>query len=309
MSHPVGSSGFSKRRISVVITDIDNTLFDWLAVWHASFSALLTKLGETSGLAEDVLLAEIKAVFRRYGTSEFGLLIQELPSLTRQHPGRDLKGLYGEAIDHYRRAGQKTLRLYPGVYETLKTLRQCGVLVVGFTESKARYTTARVNHLDLDGLLTAVYAPGDHPLALDRYGAPWTQTEKQPATKWVERSHQLKKPYPDQLKRILSDFGVKASEALYIGDSLYKDVQMAQDADVIDVHAAYGAGSPQDHFTLISRVTHWSDAELAKSRNFDSAAVRPSLVLEESFSELLEHFDFTAFGAFREPPMGCVRRS
>jgi FMN phosphatase YigB (HAD superfamily) len=37
-------------RYRVVVMDVDNTLYDWLAIWHASFRAMLDMLAEMSGL-------------------------------------------------------------------------------------------------------------------------------------------------------------------------------------------------------------------------------------------------------------------
>ena len=63
---------------SVLITDVDNTLFDWVHVWHAAFSAMLAELLRLSRLDESVLLAEIRKVHQRAGTSEYSFLIGEL---------------------------------------------------------------------------------------------------------------------------------------------------------------------------------------------------------------------------------------
>ena len=34
----------SHRTYSVVVTDLDDTLFDWVAIWHACFTAMLDRL-------------------------------------------------------------------------------------------------------------------------------------------------------------------------------------------------------------------------------------------------------------------------
>ena len=41
------------ERKSVVITDLDNTLFDWFEIWYQSFTALLDCLAKDSGRAFD----------------------------------------------------------------------------------------------------------------------------------------------------------------------------------------------------------------------------------------------------------------
>ena len=34
----------------VIITDLDNTLFDWVSLWHACFTAMMGKVVEISGI-------------------------------------------------------------------------------------------------------------------------------------------------------------------------------------------------------------------------------------------------------------------
>jgi phosphoglycolate phosphatase len=53
-------------------------------------------------------------------------------------------------------------------------------------------------------------------------------------------STKMKKPNPRLLADICSREGFKPSDAIYIGDSLVKDISMANDAGVDSVYAEYG---------------------------------------------------------------------
>src|ERR1700730_16583416 len=117
--------------ISVVITDLDNTLFDWVETWFRSITALVDRLVTDSGIAREQLLDEIHDVHQRHGTSEYAFLIEELPSLRALHPNEDLARLFDGAIHDFRKARKDSLRLFPGVMETLQTLKRQGILVVG----------------------------------------------------------------------------------------------------------------------------------------------------------------------------------
>src|SRR5579859_3682228 len=79
-----------KQRVSTVITDLDNTLFDWVAIWHHSFKAMLDRLVEDSGIRQDILEGDFKEIFQRHGTSEYAFAIEELPSLRKLHATEDL---------------------------------------------------------------------------------------------------------------------------------------------------------------------------------------------------------------------------
>ncbi|MGH7488922.1 MAG: HAD family hydrolase, partial [bacterium] len=122
------------QRKSLVILDLDNTLWDWLAVWHSSFSAMLSNLVGASGISQGVLEADFKAVHERHRTSEYAFSIEELASLRAKHPGENLVTLYDGAIQAFRTARTTSLALYPTVLETLETLKDRGCLLVGYTE-------------------------------------------------------------------------------------------------------------------------------------------------------------------------------
>ena len=43
-----------KKAVSVVTTDLDDTLFDWVNIWDGSFIAMLDRLSHDSGVDEEV---------------------------------------------------------------------------------------------------------------------------------------------------------------------------------------------------------------------------------------------------------------
>lgn len=61
----------------VLITDLDNTLWDWFDAWYQSFSALLDGLQAVTGFDRELLEAQIRVVHQRRGTAEYSNLIRE----------------------------------------------------------------------------------------------------------------------------------------------------------------------------------------------------------------------------------------
>jgi FMN phosphatase YigB (HAD superfamily) len=53
--------------VRLVITDVDNTLYDWVTYFASAFSAMLEELAKTLSLPRGKLLAEYKAVHRYHG--------------------------------------------------------------------------------------------------------------------------------------------------------------------------------------------------------------------------------------------------
>ena len=284
---------------SVLITDVDNTLFDWVNVWHAAFSAMLVELLRLSRLDETVLLAEIRKVHQRVGTSEYSFLIGELEVLRGPAGGTPVLDFYAPAIDAFRAARQQTLEFYPGVLPTLEELCRRGTLLICYTESLAYYSQYRFRKLGLDRLIDYLYSPPDHDLpdGLLRTDIRFYEAAHYELARTEHRFTPLGelKPNPDTLRSILRDLNVPTEQAVYIGDSPHKDIWMAQQAGVTDALAAYGAAQHQDAYGLLRKVSHWTEADVVreKSQLRDSAIV-PTYRLDR-FDQLLERIEFTAF--------------
>jgi len=279
--------------ISTLVTDLDNTLFDWVEVWGASFTALLAVLEQQSGVPRDTLLAEIRTVHQRYHTSEYAFLIQSLPSLQAKHPGEDLTLVYADAIAAYKSARSRSLRLYPGTAEALQRLKAQGCQIIGYTESQAFYSSYRIRTLGLDGVLNVLFSPADHERPADfrrsksddDYGLRITRHEHTPPGEY--------KPNPHILNEILERAGADRHATIYVGDSLMKDVAMAQDAGVTDVLAKYGMATHREVYELLRAVTHWSDEDVAREKEINSRAlVKPTFELQHSLLELFDLFEF-----------------
>lgn len=80
----------------------------------------------------------------------------------------------------------------------------------------------------------------------------------------VELGPETVKPNPECLKRIVRYFGVNPREAVYVGDSLYKDVYMAQQCGVWDVLAEYGRHYDPRHYNQLVEITHWTEEDVAR---------------------------------------------
>jgi phosphoglycolate phosphatase-like HAD superfamily hydrolase len=290
------------KQVSLLITDLDNTLFDWVNIWYRSFSAMFEVLLRQSGISRETLEREMREVFQREGTSEYAFVIEQLPSLRDNHsPTDDLTEIYSEAIDAYRSARDETLVLYPTVLETLWAVKDQGSRIVGYTESMEFYTNYRMRHLGLDGVIDYLYSPPDHDLPL---GKSLEEIRKYPSESYELKStiqrHTPKgvtKPSPEVLKQIVSDMGIGVEAVVYVGDSLMKDIAMARDAGVSNALAEYGAAHQREEYELLRRVTHWSDKDVAKEKQvLASKEVEPDTRLRRSFCELLAKYEFVPFG-------------
>lgn len=280
---------------SVIITDLDNTLYDWLDIWHSSFNAMLQSLVKKTGISQDILEEEFKEIHQKHGTSEYAFSLEELPSLRAKYTPKEIPTLFANCIKAFRDARSQTLKLYPTVLETLCKLKSMGCLIVGYTESMTFYSRYRMKKLGLDGIIDYLYSPKDHdlPQNLDKNKVKYYQ-KKYNFLYTVHRNTPVGelKPNPNVLKDILIEIGAFANETIYIGDSLMKDVSMAQDAGITDVLAKYGVAHERKEYELLKRVTHWKKEDVEREKKIQ---VKPTYVLENSFQEVLDLFEFSIF--------------
>jgi FMN phosphatase YigB (HAD superfamily) len=253
----------SKKK--VLITDIDNTLFDWFDMWYLSFTTLIDDVQSATGIDRDTLLAQSKTIHQTHGTSEYLFLLDELPAAAAIPPEHlnTLKTKYYATRD----AG---LKLYPTVMETLEQLKLNGVRIIAFSESKKFYSAYRLAKLGLNAVVDHLYCPDNHviPSELER-------TAMFDDSRIVTLPRGFKKPDPQILLRIAKQEGVSTQQCLYVGDSETKDIEMAQRAEMD--YAWFKSGS--DHLTtrvteynLLRKITHWNPEAVAK----EEQALTPS---------------------------------
>ena len=280
--------------IQLIVTDLDDTLWNWFDTWYSGFSALIDSLVEESGLPRDVLLDEARAVHQERGTSEYSFLVDEMPSLRAMAAPELPRDRFSRSIHRQNSARLHSIRLFPEVRESLERLKLLEIPVVAYTESQSFWTLWRMKKLGLDGLIKTIYSSPDHPFPL---GLKPEDVRRYPEseyrlmrTKLEDTPEGVLKPSPEILSSILASEGVEADRCLYVGDSLMKDVAMALETGVVAVFAEYGSHRSDDQYDLLRWVTHWQDSDVAREAEMDQdRTVIPDLTLRESFAEILDH--------------------
>lgn len=273
----------------LLITDVDNTLLDWQALWFETFTAMAKEALSISNVDPARFYSECSIIHQRYGTSEYSFLLDELPCL-REIYGNDVRTAMEPAIKKYREVRARHLVLYPEVLSTLNSLKASGVKIAAFTESKAFYTSYRFRTLGLDGLVDVLYSPRDHaiPLGASDRRDDETSFQQLKLTKHLFIPDGEEKPNPHILLSIIDELGFRKEEAVYIGDNKYKDIYMAKKAGVLDVYAAYGSAQHRvEQYDLLKKVTHWTPEMVAReAEHFRPGVIEPTFTLVHSFSEI-----------------------
>jgi phosphoglycolate phosphatase-like HAD superfamily hydrolase len=277
---------------AALITDIDNTIFDWFGMWHSSFTAMIAATSQISGVSENQLLSEAQPIHKRYGTSEYAFLLEELPVLQSLYGDREsIRSALASAIHDYREARAQWLVLYDTVLDTFNQLKDKGVVIIGFSESKIYYSSSRILALGLDGIIDYLYCPQDHPVPEGR--EPTLEILKK--TKVAELKGNFKKPDPHILSDIMTERNFASGECLYVGDSLTKDIGMAISAGVDAVWLSSGAShitNADGAYDLLRKVTHWSDEDVKREAEISR---NPSVIDESKYTVVTQYSEILPF--------------
>jgi FMN phosphatase YigB (HAD superfamily) len=279
--------------IRLVITDLDNTLYDWVGAHVPAFNAMLDELELQTELAPAVLLDSFRRVHQRYRTSEYAFGVLELDVLARRDRDLDNQARlekYRRPLRAFYRTRDANLRLYDGVAETLRQLKDDGKVIVAHTDAMMLYASSRVSQLGLEGVLDGLFAVTDHPLPngvmLPDVSLDGGRSRSRSSIA-VQQELDVLKPDPKVLGDILSRFDIDSDEAVYIGDSLSRDVLLAQQAGIADVFARYGPSYDSALYQRLVEITHWTADDVTRETELQRHQVTPSHVVD-SFRELTD---------------------
>jgi FMN phosphatase YigB (HAD superfamily) len=290
-----------RKVIDTVILDLDNTVFDWFAVWYASFRPVYDEIVRVSGKPVEEVEADIRKVHQQHRTSEFTFLIEEIDCLKDVRASGDIRDTFKEALDRARVGRDQTLKLYSSVFPALWDMKKKGTKIVAYTESMGFYSAYRLKRFGLDGVIDVLFSPEDHVVpagvSLDKLRRLPDDFYQLQVTEVRHTPPGELKPNPQVLLDIIKTIGAKIDRCVYVGDSLFKDVAMARDVGVFDVHAQYGESQRRPEYKLLQRVSHWTEADVQREREITGKGhdFEPSAVLKDSFAEIFMYCDFVAF--------------
>jgi len=277
--------------IRLLVCDFDNTLYDWVSYFVVSFYRMVDEAVAILDVDREQLLDDFRAVHQRFRDSEHPFALLETDSVKERYPGLD-RDLVAERLDSafyaFNRARKETLQLYPGVMDTLRTLRAHNVRLVGHTEAKYLAVTDRLKRLQLGSLFSRVYCRERSPSSRPASRSGW-ESNRDTETEIVQLSHHQAKPSGEVLTEICGREGFELSEVAYVGDSLFKDMLMANRVGVHAIWAKYGTVAYHGNYESLVRVSHWRDEDIDFERQLrsESNEIRPDFILENRFDELL----------------------
>jgi phosphoglycolate phosphatase len=239
------------------------------------------------------LLDDFKKVHQYHQDVEhpFGLL--ETNTVRVRYPNmsrRQLAEVLDGAFHAFNSERKKTLRLYDGVQNGLDELRSQNIAIVAHTEGKLFSVLDRLRRLDLLKHFSKIYcrerSESSHVKA--EVGSRWL--DNYPMDRITELSHHQRKPNPEVLAEICAEEKVSLADSLYVGDSIARDVVMAKTLGVRAAWAKYGTHHDEGAYAALIRISHWTDADVERELELKrkSEGIAPDIVLEKSFSDLID---------------------
>ncbi len=207
--------------IKVVLFDMDNTLFDFVAAKLIACREILLHISREKYLArENENIAgdpsELFGYFLRgvYGFEDCENIkdyMQERRLFTAQR--------YRQCCEIYEREKLQNLKLYPGVRETLDKLKTFGLKLAIITDANRYHARARLTKVELLDSF-------DILIAADMTGT--------------------KKPDPAHFLFALEALDANPEESLVVGDSIRRDMAPARKLGLKTAYASYGDWRPTE---------------------------------------------------------------
>jgi phosphoglycolate phosphatase len=292
----------SKMQKSVVITDIDNTITDFFGMWAKVMDKTLDRMAQSRKIERQTIETEMKQLPRPYRFHDLAGAMKKLPCLQPKSPQEAMKFKRDDAriLHQWNKERGDLSKLYDGVVDTMKSVKQAGGKFVIFTDSPAASTVSRLAQMKIPSdLVDAVYTQPNvnkdlnalPPLQVDN---PESKIMHDLAAKTVEFAPDTRKPNPESMLRILKDMGAKPEEAIMVGDNA------ADGGSAVPVGVTFAwqkQGADVDALTIDMQNNRLGgdngymvgvDATKAKF----NATNRPDVVLENGYKDMAKHFTF-----------------
>ncbi len=246
--------------VKLVITDLDDTLYSWIGFFVPAFYDMVQELSILIGVPKEKLLEEYKVVHKEVGSVEYPFATLKLPSVKKKYCGitdKQVKIELNPVFHKFNSTRKKLLKLYPGVEDTLKYFYNNNIIVVAYTESAEENGFYRLKKLGIDNYFKEIYVSD----SLYEYS---DTIPTSPKTHIVHG----KKPNAKILKEICCRENVSISEAVYIGDSLSKDMLMAKQAGITSIWCDFSRDEIRNLYSKLVAISHWKEEDFQREQQY-----------------------------------------
>ncbi len=292
-----------KKPVSLVVSDIDNTIADKFGAWGNALDAAMDKLAKLHGrdradLEQDMLAHvpdSMKHISGPYIGKDLRMDVACTPSMKPTSPEMEKEQ---EKIFHEWDKEKSKAELYEGVLATINKIKSSGAKFVLYTDSRESVCVPRLAKMGI----TADMIDGLYVLPDLKDGQVIHKPVKGNAEelrnalgdKLVVLPPKTNKPNPKNMQKILDDMGVKdPSTAVMVGDNVRSD---GTAAITLGMNYAWQKGG-----TVIDKATMRCYTVFCQDPNYKLTTAehlgqmndtnRPTEVLE-GFKDLSKHYRF-----------------
>lgn len=272
-------------RTSLLLVDLDNTLYDWVGFFAPAMQAMITELCAATGADPANVHDELRAVFTRHRSIEYAFCVQATPMVA------DMAVTHRRAVVErcrhaFRQARDEHLTLYPGVAETLRELDQGGLTIVATTNAPLYHAVRRLQRLDIAQYFDAIagrrsFEVPDDP-CVTRDVVHRRQMAESGGRFWSFDIKDLK-PSARMYDAALRSTGIAAANALAVGDHPVNDLAPARHLGIRGAWARYGRHIDRDLWLSLLDVTPWTRVDVASQ----AAPPESSAAALDRFSDVL----------------------
>lgn len=241
----------------LLITDLDDTLYSWIDFFIPAFYEMIEEIVQITGIEKSILINEYQKQHQKVGSVEYPFATLMLPSIQDFYKGlsgETIKEKLNPAFHRFNSVRKCNLKLFEGVAQSLQKINESGICIIGYTESAEENGCYRLEKLGIDSVFEKIYVSE----------STYNVSEN------VQRTNKViavtgKKPNPEILQKICTQQGVNASETIYLGDSLTKDVYMANQAGITSVQVRCQAYN-EDLYQKLVAISHWSAEDFTREQ-------------------------------------------
>ena len=256
-----------------LITDLDNTLYNWVDFFAPSFRGAVHALHKATGISEDLISHSFREVFQERGSLEYPAQAREL-AIFANTSQTELEALNRVIFGSFNRVFNATLRLYDGALECLNWCYGNRIPVIALTNAPLSLARRRLIHLGVNKYFKALAAPrsfeqGERSSRIEPNLALFPEDEDPSRRRLDDRlnciyelSDSEMKPSPAGFERIMSDLMRQDSSAFAIGDSLLKDLAPAHKLGAVTIWAKFGTKVDLNNMQTLYGITPWSAKQI-----------------------------------------------
>jgi phosphoglycolate phosphatase-like HAD superfamily hydrolase len=276
--------------ITDIYFDLDNTLWDWVAMHAPGIAAMADLLTRCLQVPRDQVLKSMAHVYKKFSTLDFDEMIQHNPLVIRHilnisrgykdpeagivHAAMEMLQLVLATYEEYNHAGKRKLELYPNVLVGLKALKDSGIKLHALTAAPKNKAVGRMKRMGIEPFFSTIMAAdesmlrakykgkdGDYERIEEILASVMSNVSSHQADERNRRGHNSTTmevvPLMDQLKPLdLATVTRKTRDqlkhCLVVGDSPKSDMGTAALSGSYGVFAEYGSPKPEDLKNLIS---------------------------------------------------------